>query len=295
MQTPVDNGSLWYESFGAGTPVLLMHGGLGLDHTTLRPWLDPLADDVELIYYDHLANGRSPYDGPPESLDHGLWVETADVLRAQLGHEKMVVFGHSYGGVLALEYALRHPDRVAALIVSNAGPVFDYPEAIMANAKRKAADEAGFQAVVEALSGPVADDAGAGEVFRRIHPLYFHDYDPARHDAVLEDVQFRAVAMNRSTFHCLPAFDVTDRLGEIAVPTLVLSGSDDWIMPVEHAGDRLAAGIPNAEHVVFKESGHWPFVEETDRYLAVVREWLERVGRRRCGARTYDRPGGHMG
>jgi proline iminopeptidase len=277
MRTPLETGSLWYETLGAGTPVLLMHGGLGLDHTTLRPWLDPLSDACQLIYYDHLANGRSRYDGPAERLDHALWVETADALREELGYEKVVLFGHSYGGILALEYALRHPDRVGALIISNAGAVFDYPEAVMDNAKRKAPDDATFEAVVEALSGPVSDDAGAGEVFRRIHPLYFHDYDPTRHDAVLEDVQFRAPALNRSTFACLPAFDVTDRLGEIAVPTLVLSGSDDWIMPVEHAGDRLATGIPDAEHVVFEGSGHWPFVEETDRYLKVVREWLERV------------------
>lgn len=270
--------SLHHESVGNGPPVLLMHGGLGLDHTTLRPWLDPLANEVQLIYYDHLANGRSEYAGADEALDHELWVESADALRDRLGHEKVILFGHSYGGVLALEYTLRHPDRVAALIVCNASPAFDYPEAVMANAKRKAADEAAFQHVVAALSAPVPDDDAAGAVFRRIHPLYFHDYDPARHDAVLEDVRFRAVALNRSTFVCLPAFDVRDRLGEIRVPTLVLSGADDWIMPVEHAGERLAAGIPDVEHVVFEQSGHWPFVEETERFLDVVGGWLERIG-----------------
>jgi proline iminopeptidase len=263
---------------GTGPPVLLMHGGLGLDHTTLRPWLDPLADSYELIYYDHLANGRSRFSGDPEQLTHELWVETADGLRRQLGHEKLMVFGHSYGGILALEYTLRHPDRVLALIVSNCAPAFDYPEAVMANAQRKASSEAEFQAVVDVLSRPVANDAEAAAAFRRIHPLYFHDYDPGRHDRVLQDAEFRATALNRSMFACLPTFNVVGRLGEIAVPTLVLSGADDWIMPPEHAGARLAAGIPAAEHVIFDESGHWPFVEETDRYLAVVRQWLARSG-----------------
>lgn len=276
MQFSPDDGSLFYETIGDGPPMLLMHGGLGLDHTTLRPWLDPLADSVELIYYDHLANGRSAFEGDPETLTHEVWVETADSLRAHLGHDRVILFGHSYGGILALEYALAHPERVEALIVSNTAPAFDYAEAVMANAKRKAASEAAFQDVVDVLSGPVLSDAQAAAAFQRIHPLYFHEYDPARHDAVLEEVRFRAVAMNRSTFACLPAYDVKERLGEIEPPTLVLSGADDWIMPSEHAGARLAAGIAGADHVVFEESGHWPFVEETDRYLHTIRAWLER-------------------
>lgn len=269
-------GSLYYDRLGNGPPMLLMHGGLGLDHTTLRPWLDPLAESVELIYYDHLANGQSELDGHPEILSHELWVDSADALRDHLGHEQMLLFGHSYGALLALEYALRHPTRVAAMILSNAAPTLDYPEAVMANAKRKAPDDATLAAVVDVLSGPVADDDAAAAAFRRIHPLYFHDYRPDRHDAVLEDVRFRAVAMNRSTFDCLPAYDVEDRLREIDAPTLVLSGADDWIMPPDLAGARVAAGIPDAEHEVFDASGHWPFVEETDRFLTVVRGWLDR-------------------
>lgn len=278
MQSHLNHGSLHYETLGDGPPMLAMHGGLGLDHTVFRPWLDPLAESLELIYYDHPANGRSRFDGEASELDHELWVEAADALRAQRGHERIVLFGHSYGGFLALEYALRHGDRLRALVLANTAAVLDYQDAMIANARRKAPDEATFQSVLEALSGPVEDDAAAAETFRRIHPIYFHDYDPAKHDAVLEDVRFRAVALNRSTFECLPAYDVSGRLGEIAAPTLVLSGADDWIMPPEHAGERLAAGIPGAEHVVFQESGHWPFVEEPERFLEVMRSWLERVG-----------------
>ena len=271
-------GSVHYETVGSGPPLLLMHGGLGLDHTVFRPWLDPLGEGLELVYYDHPANGRSEFSGDPDELTHELWVEAADALRAHLGHERIVLFGHSYGGFLALEYALRHPDRVDALVLANTAAVLDYQDAVIANAQRKASDEATFQTVLEALSGPVESDAEAAETFRRIHPIYFHDYDPATHDPVLDDVRFSAVALNRSTFECLPAYDVSGRLDEIDAPALVVSGADDWIMPPEHAGERLAAGIPDAEHVVFRESGHWPFVEEQERFLEVTTRWLERVG-----------------
>ena len=278
MKHTLDDGAIQYETVGHGLPVLLMHGGLGLDHTTLRPWLDPLSDTVQLVYYDHLANGGSDYTGEPSALTHDRWVDSADELREHLGHDRVVVFGHSYGALLAVEYALRHPERVAGLILTAVAPALDYPETVMANAKRKAPDEAALQAVMETLSGPVEDDDGAAAAFRRIHPLYFAEYDARRHDAVLEDVRFRALSMNRSTFDCLPSYDVTARLGEIGVPTLVLSGADDWIMPPEHAGARVARGVPGAEHVIFANSGHWPFVEETPRFLDVVRDWLARSG-----------------
>lgn len=258
--------------------MLLMHGGLGLDHTTLRPWLDPLADRLQLIFFDHLANGRSTYSGDRTALDHRLWVETADALRSGLGHERLIVFGHSYGALLALEYTLRHGDRVEGLILSNVAPALDYPDVVMSNAKRKSPDDEVFQSVIRTLSGPSPDDAAWAESFRAISPLYFHSYEPARHDAVLENVRFRAEPANRSTFGCLPTYDLRGRLGEIHAPTLVISGADDWIMPPEHAGARVAAEIEGAEHVIFERSGHWPFVEETDRFIAVAREWLTGAG-----------------
>lgn len=280
MIVPLAKGSLYCETLGHGRPMLLMHGGLGLDHTVFRPWLDPLADSAELVFYDHLGNGRSEFEGAPGELTHELWVETADQLRAHLGHERVVLFGHSYGALLALEYALRHPDRLDALILSNVAPALDYPDAVMANARRKAPDDATFQAVIDLLSGPLPDDDAWAAAFRQISPLYFHDYDPAQHDAVLDDVAFRVVPMNRSTFECLPAYAVEDRLGGVNVPTLVLSGADDWIMPPEHAGDRVAAAIPDAQHVVFERSGHWPFVEEPERFVQVVRGWLAQLDAR---------------
>ena len=278
MTHAVAGGSLYSETVGHGFPALLMHGGLGLDHTTLRPWLDPLGDRLELTYYDHLGNGRSRHHGDADELTHEVWVETADSLRSHLGHERIVLFGHSYGALLALEYAIEHGDRVAALVLSNVAPVLDYAEVVVENARRKAPDEATFQAVLDILGGPLPSDEAWAKGFRRISPIYFHDYDPAEHDAVLEHVRFDADAVNRSTFECLPSYDVRARLGEIEAPTLVISGADDWIMPPEHGGARVAAGIPSAEHVVFERSGHWPFVEEQDRFIETVSGWLDDTG-----------------
>ena len=137
MQAQVNGTTLFYTTHGHGIPTLLMHGGPGLDHTYFRPWLDALGDVAELIYHDHRGNGRSERPSSLDELNHETWVEDADRLRAVLGHERIVVLGHSYGGLLAQEYALAHPERLAGLILCCTAPAMDYQETMIANARAR--------------------------------------------------------------------------------------------------------------------------------------------------------------
>jgi len=114
--------------------MLLMHGGLGLDHSAFPPYFDNLGDLLTLIYYDHRGNGRSARPDSFEAITHATWVDDADALRAQLGYEQIILFGHSYGGFLAQEYALRYPERLAGLILCCTAPAIDYMPLIQANA-----------------------------------------------------------------------------------------------------------------------------------------------------------------
>lgn len=100
MRVQLSDTELFFEPFGQGHPVLIMHGGLGLDHTYFRPWLDKLADVAELIYYDHRANGRSARPSVIEGIGHETWAADADALRAHLGYDRIILLGHSYGGFL---------------------------------------------------------------------------------------------------------------------------------------------------------------------------------------------------
>lgn len=253
--------------------MLVMHGGMGLDHTLFRPWLDPLSERLRLVYWDHRGNGRSPHDGPLEELTHARWVDDADALREAMGVERVVVFGHSYGGFLALEYALRHPRRVDALILANTAPVMRHGAAALENARRKGPPEAAARAET-LLANPVGDDAAFLDGFRAILPLYFHRWRDEWADRLLGALVPNAATYDHANARCLPDYDVRGHLASLRMPTLVLSGADDWIMPREHAGDLLAAGIANADHIVFESSGHFPFVEERDAFVTTVREWL---------------------
>jgi proline iminopeptidase len=250
-----------------------MHGGLGLDHASLRPWHDPLGAVAELIYYDHRGNGRSGRPANLDDVDHETWVADADALRAHLGHERVVLLGHSYGAFLALEYALRHPHRLAGLILCAGAAAVNYGDAIVAGAQARATPEQ-MAVYLQTLSAPAANDVALSDAWRAFLPMYFSHADPEICAAMLRDTVFSAEASNRSLRDCLPHFDVRDRLGEITTPTLILAGRHDFVCPVSPAAELLHRGIAGSTLVVFEESAHFPFIEEQDRYLGVVREWL---------------------
>lgn len=111
-----------------------IHGGLGLDHNYFRPWFDVLGDNIQLIYYDHRGNGCSEMTDGFEGITHETFADDAEQLRHHLGCDRIFLLGHSYGGFLAIEYALRYPNKLHVLILCNTAPVLDYPEVVQAKA-----------------------------------------------------------------------------------------------------------------------------------------------------------------
>ena len=111
--------SLFVKVMGQGYPLVLMHGGPSLDHTTLLP-LEPLADQYTLIFYDHRCNGRSE-GAEASTMTMDNLTADADTLRQELGYDQWIVLGHSFGGNVALEYALRYPQSLTRLILMDTG------------------------------------------------------------------------------------------------------------------------------------------------------------------------------
>jgi len=276
MKARVNGTRLFYTTVGRGRPLLVMHGGLGWDHTYLRPGLDALGGQAEVIYYDHRGNGRSAAPDDWDAVDHATWADDADALREQLGHERIVLFGHSYGGFLALEYALRYPGRLGGLIICGAGPALDHQDVAFANAQERGTPDQ-VEIIAELLSGPVESDRALEAGTATILPLYFHAPDDAPLDEMVDAMTFNADAFNRAFFHCLPQYDVRSRLEAIDVPALVLGGRHDWIQPPAYSVEPLHDGLPDAEKGVFEWSGHCPFIEEPDVFAEVVTDWLHRL------------------
>ncbi|GAC1338666.1 MAG: alpha/beta hydrolase [Candidatus Dormibacteria bacterium] len=257
-------------------PLLIGHHGapgLGSHAEPLRSF-GPLSDALHVVVFDARGSGASDI-APP--FTHAQWVTDVDALRDHLGAERLVMAGGSYGGFISLEYALAHPDRVRALVLRDTAAHGGFDEQARKNAfasQRVEVDVAKFDRI---FAGTIHDDADLEACWREIVPLYDHDPDPARARARLEGTVYHHQSHNAAFRDNMPRYNLLDRLSEIRCPTLVTVGRHDWITPVA-ASEEIASRIPNAELVVFENSGHSPPSEEPERFQQVVRDFLRSAG-----------------
>jgi proline iminopeptidase len=277
VRVDVGGAHLHVDVQGEGPPIYAHHGAPGLGtHATPKRAFAPLADAFRVVTFDARGSGAS---GAVPPYTHAQWVADLDALRAHVGDPRMVLTGGSYGGYVALEYVLAHPDRVSHLILRDTAASHRFEAQARRNALARAAE---FPAIDEALldrlfGGRVESDEAFAEAFAAIAPLYDAEVDPAKVAERVRAATFRAETHNWAFSRNVPSYDLRARLPEIAVPTLVVVGRHDWITPVE-ASEELAAGIPGAELVIFENSGHSPQLEENERFIAVVRDFLSRHG-----------------
>lgn len=268
-KAPVKDTELFYTTVGEGVPCLVMHGGLGLDHTYLHPWLDPLGDTLKLIYYDHRGNGRS---GRPakETLTVAQFAADAAELVAHLGYEKVAVLGHSYGGVIGLEFALRYPERLSHLVLLDSVPTLLDPVEIQANAIRNGATDE----ILVNIGKKVTSNEEFAEKLMKIAPIYYKTYDEKVVSRMMGNCIFSIEG--RAAEGEWEAFNVIPRLGEIQVPALIMVGRYDFICPPSMS-ETMHQGIPDSELVIFEDSGHFPFVEEADAFFKTVKDWFNKT------------------
>jgi proline iminopeptidase len=260
---------------GHGYPLALMHGGPGGDLFTLMSFRQ-LADQFTLVFYDHRCNGRSEGAEVSTMTWENLTAD-ADALRRALGFEKWAVLGHSFGGNVALEYALRYPQSLSHLVLMDTGgdchwSMENGPETL---AKR------GFSPETVALArrffhGQIAPN----EMFPTLMKLG-NAYNPHTGPSQLPHMlimglqtRLRPEAAIFGFSTLLKGWTVMDRLGEIRAPTLVMAGREDFIFPPE-SQQELAAGIPDARLVIIDRAGHNPHDEQTAEVLRAVRDFLK--------------------
>lgn len=266
----INETTLHVETNGSGPPLVLLHGGLGLDHTYFRPTFDQLADQATLIYYDHRGNGRSdrPADYEAEMTLEQLVADTVGLLD-HFGHDQAVVLGHSYGGFLAQLLAASNPERLRGLVLCNTAPAFDYQPAPSGTDEQLAAFGSAF-------SGPLADDEAWRQLWSTIWPMYFRHWDAEEAARVDAGTHYVAEAWNAAA-GLLATFNTLDQLPGIEVPTLVVSGRHDFITPPEPGGERMASLLPDAELELFEDSGHYPFMEQEAEFFDRLRRFLDRL------------------
>ncbi|HLZ56104.1 MAG TPA: proline iminopeptidase-family hydrolase [Ktedonosporobacter sp.] len=278
----------WYRIVGNGEepgkfPLLVLHGGPGASHDYLEPLEAMASTGRRVIFYDQLGGGNSDHPHNPSLWTVELFVEELVAVRKALALDRLHLLGQSWGGMLAMEYALTQPDGLLSLTVA------DSPASLLqwvseANRLRAQLPPEVQQALLHHEQQGTTDSQEYQEamlVFYRRHVCRLDPWPKCVTRTFEKLTLYPEVyeTMNGpSEFHVigtLKAWDITDRLPEISVPTLLLSGRYDEATPT--IVETIHRSIPGSEWTIFENSSHMPHVEETDLYMQVLNSFLQQV------------------
>lgn len=269
--------SLFVKVMGKGYPLVLMHGGPGGDLYTLKSF-KPCADQFTLVFYDHRCNGRST-GAEVSTMTFDNLTADAEALRQALGFQKWAVLGHSFGGFVALEYALRYPKNLSHLLLVDTGGDYRWAHE---NAPKVLAQRGFSPDIVELsrrhLNGQFEPNKMLANLMKLGKAYNPHTSLSQTPHLIIMGLQtkLRPEALIFAANHYLKDWKVMDRLNEIKVPTLVMAGREDFIFPPEHQ-EELAAGIPNARLVLIDRAGHNPQDEQPAEVIRIVKSFLADV------------------
>ncbi|WP_369827615.1 proline iminopeptidase-family hydrolase [Mycobacterium sp. E2989] len=275
----VPGGNVWFERVGGGPglPLLVVHGGPGLPHTYLRS-LERLADEREVIFWDQLGCGNSER---PANRD--LWtmqrsVAELDAVVKSLGLNGFHLFGNSWGGMMAQQYALDVPSRAVSLTISNS--IASIPQFSQMVARLKTELDPETQSAIDRHEAAGTTHAAEyQDAIRTWNETYlcrvrpwpaellqaFANMGTDIFETMFGPSDFRIVGTVRD-------WDVFDRLAEITLPTLILAGRFDECVP-EHMWE-MHQRIAGSRYELFESTAHMPFIEEPDKFDRVMRDFL---------------------
>jgi len=274
----VDGGEIWYRvtGTGSGIPVMLLHGGPGFSSYYLKS-LEALGDDRLVVRYDQLGGGKSDHIEDTTKFMIPHFVQELDSLRSHLGLEKVDLYGHSWGTILALEYYRAHPERVNAIVL--ASPALDMP-AWEANAREL------VKTLPDSMQRAIEVREASGEYDAPDYQaalMAFYGQYVWRHP-VEADLDSTFATVNEVIYNymqgpseftitgTLKSYDATPFLPEVRVPVLYTVGEFDEANP--ELVKRFANATPDARMVVIPEAAHITTWDNPEANLAAVRTFL---------------------
>ncbi|MDX1467744.1 MAG: proline iminopeptidase-family hydrolase [Acidimicrobiia bacterium] len=271
----VQGGSIWYRVLEGGDrlPLVTLHGGPGFPSISLQP-LEALATDRPVVFYDQLGCGNS--DRPE---DESLWavdrfVDELESLLDHLGYDEVHLLGHSWGTLLALEFYLAHPGRVASIVM--VGPWFSTPRWIADCGRLISGMPPELRAIHANPDATEKDIELLNTEFRKRHILRLDEAPDAMKEA---REGFGLPVYNAmwgpnefTSTGTLKDYDRTNDLTKVEVPVLFVCGRHDEATP--ESATYFASLVPEAQLHVLEEASHFPFLEQPDEFLEAVGDFL---------------------
>ncbi len=274
----VNHTSLYYETFGSGTPILILHGGPGMDHTYFLPQLLSLSRRYKLIFLDERASGKSSADVDSSSMNMHMMVEDVEAVRVALHLGKVNLMGHSWGGLLAMRYVLAHPDNVKSLILVDPTPA------------TSAMRDSSFRSMQRHMT--VADSVDiaritASEEFQKGSPATYAKFfrllfrpmfaDTTKLDSLTLEFPSDYAARSKAiqflySDPTLRSYDLSAGLRELRCRALIIAGDHDQVPP--GAFEQIHHDLSGSQLVIIRDCGHFPFIEAPEEFDAAVERFL---------------------
>lgn len=251
--------------------IIAHHGAPGLgSRAEPRMAFGSLADSFRVLIFDARGSGKSG-DTPP--FTHEQWVADVDALREWAGAETFVMAGGSYGGFVAMEYAVRHPNRLRALVLRDTSADHAHNDLALTNARTSDRVNIDEDKLMRMMEGRIRDNEDFRDCWREMLPLYDFNFDPSTLQVRVDSVDYHYATHNAAFSENLHRYDLKTALPDVTCPTLVTVGRTDWITPVA-CSETIAELIPEAQLVVFERSGHSPPTDEPELFQRTVRDFL---------------------
>ncbi len=273
---------IYFKTLGRGAPLLLLHGGPGADHSDFLPALRPLARHCQLVLIDERGSGRSERLKDPEGYTLDRMVKDIERVRQHLKLRRIVDLGHSFGGILAQAYALKHPKKILGLVLAGTGSSARCIDTDFRNIRKRLParlrnrltrlERAGiFQA-----DGAYTKEYAAASAAALAPHMYAKAPPPRFQQAPDLGMEvLREMWVRRSDFHIdgnLKGFDFTHSLSRVRAPSLVVIGDRDLVSTA--TADVSRAALPRATLVVMAECAHMMYIDQTARFNRLLEEFL---------------------
>jgi proline iminopeptidase len=273
---------IYCKIIGDGPPLLLLHGGPGADHRDFLPYLKPLARTHRLILTDERGSGRSERLKDPKGYTLAHMVQDVEGVRKALRLGRIALLGHSFGGILAQAYAIRHSGALSHLILAGTAATASTIDRDFRRIRSGLPRRVRARMLAYERRGIFRPDghyrAGYASLTRRALEPYMFARGvprPAAKDAVSGWEVLREMWVRRSDFHIggnLRGFDMRPRLKKVTVPTLVVIGERDIVS--QSSARALAAALPRSTLVVISDSAHMMFVDQTRAFNKLLARFL---------------------
>ena len=272
-RVPVGEASLFVRDVGRGRPLIVLHGGPDFDHAYLLPELDQLAETYRLIYYDQRGRGQSAENVRPDDVTLASDLDDLDLVRRHFQLDVPALLGHSWGTLLALEFALRNPTLVSHLVLMNPAPASQAQVAALRQSYvAQLGSDMDRQRAIQESAAYKQGDPDAVAARYRIH--FKHALQrPADYEKLMarmsagfrhqgSDGILKAWAVEERLYRdtwSVPGYDLLPRLRSLRIPTLVIVGEQDFIPPA--IGGEIAEALPEATLVKIPNCGHFAYLE----------------------------------